>query len=148
MKQWVWIRDVPASVTWLLIVKYLPIHKDNIKLILGYLFKKEIFYGEVPHMHWSMDQYKVYSTLYLKEQTTMIRMGPRCGKKTTIAGITANLMMTKKNYKVCIITHNLIYAYNLITMVNDMVNGKLVIIEKNSDSIHYDNNNYFLSVQP
>lgn len=136
MEDFVLIRDVPASVGWLLAAKWLPLHKDCVQIILKYLFRKVIFYDQirVPRQ-WNQNQLQAYNALYTDFHVTTLRMGRNSGKKTAIAGIAANLLLTRSNYKICILTATKRSAIRLIELIDGMMDQRMMYVRKNSECI-------------
>jgi len=137
-----WVRDVPASIGWMLAAEHLPLNADCIKHVLDYLFREEHFYGALDAHTWSREQYAAYGALYSPQQYTLIKMGRWTGKTTAIAGIAANLMIVKRNYRICLVVPTMRCAHKLIEKINDFIGSKVTQVQKNNECIRTDNGNY------
>jgi len=137
-----WVRDVSASVTWVLISRKLPILKDCAPLVLKYLFKLVQCYEHIKYPSvWTQHQLQAYQALYSPYQLTTIKMGRNSGKGTAIAGIAASMMLQRQDYRICVLVGSKRIAERMIALIDDMIGKRLMYISKNSECIRFTNGN-------
>lgn len=100
----IWIRDIPASIGWILASSHLPIVLDCVGLVTRYLYKKQEYFSPITGIIWNPKQYDMFGTLYSPHKEMVIRLDKRNGATFGIIGMVASLLMTRgRIFKVCVI---------------------------------------------
>ena len=84
------VRDVPASVGWVLCAKRLNICKDMRIYILRYLFKEIKCFDPIRGIIWNEMQIRMYKSLYLPQRQVLFKGNRRSGIAYGLCGITAS----------------------------------------------------------
>lgn len=114
----IWIRDVPASIGWVLVSPYLPIVKDIRKVILNLLYKRIEFFYPILGITWRSEQYQMYKSLYVGKRQILIHINKRKGTTFGLAGIAMSFALQEK--RVCVITNSLMTNNNFVRVLDKM----------------------------
>lgn len=143
----VWVRNVPETITWLLCSKRLPINKDIAKYMTKYLFDQKFLFDPDSGITWMPQQLKAFQSIH-EHDCTIVNVPTQGETIMCVAGIVASYLLRSKDYDIAVYRNDKMSRTKIMKAVVAMIAGRREVLCENTRCIRIKDCNNSVEILP